>query len=629
MMEEDPTVRKMPLPGRKGCWSAWCQVILFGASGVVILAERTMLIYCLVYYLWVNRIPLAGLTLGFLLPGTATQVLSFLWYRADGDQRKPFLLFIHFLHLGIFNRLWDCMGSIWRMQGSAGELSAVVMQQADVSALRLLEALLLTLPQTLLQTYILFTTDVGFLSPVSLCCGICLLSLSWALVLFSRACCLIRPGHLAMPPAPLLCLLLWRASMLGARIASLMIFTRVFRWWTCGVVGFHWLTACFWLVSQQTDIYHSPWRWRFFNCILGAVHIFIFLNVKDGPSRFRIATFYLVMLLENAILLLLASDFLTEATWDSMGIPTTVFCSFLLGVTSLTVYYRFLHPKSTEILQSLHHDRMGSVCLERGESSFSLGNKIRPVPSVHAHGAFSLTGMARSLVEHSGTCSSEPGGECRHHHWLLIRLALKTGDVAKINLAYGAGAERGVAVMLDAEGAKEEEKDRGNLPTESEENPAITPLSDGKLDFQSASDTTSPDDTDTDTDDDENEDDDSEETETPLECPASTFRRGSPEGKSLLVDSPEPIFCPTESCTTLYFSADPQSPSSASNVYLDREPSPITGDKGLRRDIRELLNRVEPRYTSTPKIISGTPESWTPRTGASRRQLIKSKKDTD
>ncbi|KAG9336292.1 hypothetical protein JZ751_002639 [Albula glossodonta] len=636
MMEENATVRKMPPPGRKGCWSAWCQVILFGASIVVIVAERTMLIYCLVYYLWFQRMLLAGLTLGLILPGTAVQVLSYLWYRADGDQRKPFLVFIHVLHLGIFKRLLDCMGSMWNAKGSAAELSAVVMKQADASALRLLEALLLTLPETLLQVYILFNTDVGFLSPVCLCCGVCLLSLSWALVLYSRACCLIRPGHLAMPPAALFCLLLWRASMLGARIASLMFFTRLFTWWTSGIVGFHWLVACFWLVSQQTDIYSNPWHWRLFNCILGAVHIFFFLNVKDGPSRFRMATFYLVMLLENAILLLLASDFLSEATWDSVGIPTFVFCSFLLGIISLTLYYRFLHPKSTEILQSLHHDQMGSVCLERGESSFSLGDKIKPVPSIHTHGTFSLTGMARSLVEHSGTCSAEPNGQCRHHHWLLIRLALKTGDVAKINLAYGISTERGLAAMLNVDDTKEE-KERGNPPTESEDKPAIMPLSDDKADFQSISDPTSPDDEDDDdsSDDndnegeDEDEDDESEETVSPLECPPANLGRRSPEGKSLLVESPEPVFCPTESCTTLYFSADPQSPSSASNVYLDREPSPITGDRGLYRDIRELLNRVEPRYTSTPKIISGSPESWVPRTGAARRQLIQSKKGTD
>lgn len=39
------------------------------------------------------------------------------------------------------------------------------MQQADVAALWLLEALVLTLPQSLLQAYVMVSTDVGFISP--------------------------------------------------------------------------------------------------------------------------------------------------------------------------------------------------------------------------------------------------------------------------------------------------------------------------------------------------------------------------------------------------------------------------------------------------------------------------------
>lgn len=42
---------------------------------------------------------------------------------------------------------------------------ALVVQQADMSALRLLEALLVSLPQTLLQTYILLSSDQGLCSP--------------------------------------------------------------------------------------------------------------------------------------------------------------------------------------------------------------------------------------------------------------------------------------------------------------------------------------------------------------------------------------------------------------------------------------------------------------------------------
>lgn len=62
----------------------------------------------------------------------------------------------------------------------------------------------------------------------------------------------------------------------------------------CRPPGFHWLTASFWLVSQQPDICTGPWCWRAFNGIMGLVHVFLFLNVKDGPSRFRMASFYAV-----------------------------------------------------------------------------------------------------------------------------------------------------------------------------------------------------------------------------------------------------------------------------------------------------------------------------------------------
>lgn len=159
-------------------------------------------------------------------------------------------------------RLWDCMRFVLHRQDSVAELGASIMQQADVAALWLLEALVLTLPQSLLQAYVIVSTDVGLISPgqisspsrgassnedkashflfslpVGWACGLCLLSISWALVLYNRACCLIRPGHLAMPPAAMLCQLVWRAGMLGTRVACLMLFARVFNWWVCGVAG--------------------------------------------------------------------------------------------------------------------------------------------------------------------------------------------------------------------------------------------------------------------------------------------------------------------------------------------------------------------------------------------------------
>ncbi|NP_001012260.1 XK-related protein 5a precursor [Danio rerio] len=579
--------------------------------------SSSSVVCCVAFYLWQEQLCFAGWTFALLLPGSLVQVLSFRWYRADGDTHTCHNFIIHTLHLGIFRRLWSCMKS----QAEQVQFGAVLIQQADVSVLCLIEALTLSLPQSLLQTYSLFTLHPGLLSPVALCSGVCLLSLSWALVLYSRACCLIRPGHLQMPPAALLSQLLWRTGMLAARFTSLALFTRTFGCWLIGVIASHWLMAALWLVSQQTDIYVGQWSWRVFNFILGGVHVFLFLNVKDGPSRFRMAGFYTVMLLENVTLLLAASEILIDASWDSLTIPTAVLCSFLLGLTSLILYYRFLHPKSTEISQGLHQRaHMGRECLQQADSSFSLGDKHLPPAALpvlfrSSHPSFSLSGIPGSLLEHPGSCGVKPDGECRHHHWLLIRLALKTGDPVKINSAYGAGGVSGILAVDQ----KAEMIDDGCISASESRDDTMAPLSDCREEFESMSEAK-----------DDDDEDDSLEMESPLESPVtlSDCKRSSPEGKSVFGDSPEPNYCPTESSSTLYFSADPQSPSSSSNPRLDRETpfsfgsgtgletldelSPISTDGGLHRDlVRGLLGRAGPCYTSAPRL-NGEASGYSP-----------------
>lgn len=311
----------------------------------------------------------------------------------------------------------------------------------------------------------------------------------------------------------------------------------------------------------------------------------------------------------------------------------------LPGATSLILYYRFLHPKSTEISQGLNRNHMGSTCIEGGESSFSLGDKSLPAPSLQNHGSFSLSGVAGSLLEHPGTCRGKPNSSCPcyHHHWLLIRLALKTGDLGKINRAYGVG---GAAAILDMEEYNQEFKSNEGITitaggscedASSAESPAngLAPLSDCKDEFQTVSEPTSFE---------QAEEDDSLEMESPLESPTSDFKRSSPEGKSVFGDSPEPYFCPTESSSTLYFSADPQSPSSASNPRLDLgglEQGPrlnsIPSDPALHRGVRGLMGRVGPRCTSTPKLDLGVLDSPSsvPHLTGPRRQLIMSRREED
>ncbi|XP_054892877.1 XK-related protein 5-like [Poeciliopsis prolifica] len=418
-------------PSNGGGCMPCCQVCVFVFTAFLLVAERTAVIYCFVYYIWIGHnycyAYLAGFTALFLLPGWGPQWLSFLWYLSDGKIPRKSLRWTHILHLGIFKRLWDCM----RLPDE--DVYGEIMQQADVSALRLFEALVVTLPETLLQTYVLICTDIGVRSPASVCFVVCLLSLAWALVLYARSCSLIRPGHLHMTPAAILCRLLWRVGMLGSRFAVLMLFTRIFKQWVLGVIGVHWLGATFWMVSQQTDVIRSTSRWSIFNLVLGAVHVFLFLNVKYGPSRYRMAAFYLVMFLEDALLLLASSWFFAMVSWDTVGIPAAIFCSFLIGLIALVLYYRFLHPKSFEIFQSIRHRGIGGACMERG-STLSLEEKVDP--NFHHRTTLSGGGTLMDLpIQWEGW---------KHHHWLLIRLALKTGDVSRIWSAYGEGGLAGL-----------------------------------------------------------------------------------------------------------------------------------------------------------------------------------------
>ncbi|MEQ2159933.1 hypothetical protein GOODEAATRI_028299 [Goodea atripinnis] len=142
------------------------------------------------------------------------------------------------------HRLWECM----RLPDE--DVYGEIMQQADASALRLFEALVVTLPETLLQTYVLICTDIGVRSP------------------------------------------------------------------------------------------------------------------------------------ENALLLMASSWLFAMVSWDTVGIPAAVFCSFLIGLIALVLYYRFLHPKSFEIFQSIRHRGIGGACMEHG-STLSLEEKVEP--SFHHH----------------------------------------------------------------------------------------------------------------------------------------------------------------------------------------------------------------------------------------------------
>ncbi|NXG66690.1 XKR5 protein, partial [Hemiprocne comata] len=270
-----------------------------GICLAVLAAERGARLCAIIHYLVHGQLGWLGLTIACEVPGYTAQLLSILWFRADGRPPGCWLLVLHLLqlagwtsHHGDSCRYWDILRMVAKMGGGA-HAGEVLTQHGDVCVLRLLEALLQTLPHLLLQAYVVTAVEpVGFIPGVS--AGLSLLSLAWALVSYSHFTCLLKPGHLCLPAAAILCLLLWRTGMLGTRILALVLFARLYSFWVLAVAGVHWLIMSFWLVAQQTDIVAQPCRWRLFNCLVGAVYTFCYVNVRSGPSKHRVAMFYAV-----------------------------------------------------------------------------------------------------------------------------------------------------------------------------------------------------------------------------------------------------------------------------------------------------------------------------------------------
>ncbi|XP_075000954.1 XK-related protein 5 isoform X2 [Calonectris borealis] len=455
-----------------------------GLCLALLAAERGARLCAIVHYLVRGQLGWFGLTIACVVPGYAAQLLSILWFRADGRPPGCWLLVLHLLQLGLWKRYWDVLRMAAKTSGSA-RAGEVLMLHGDVCVLRLLEALLQTLPHLLLQAYVVVAVDpASFVPGVS--AGLSLLSLAWALVSYSRFSCLLKPGHLCPPATAVLCLLLWRTGMLGTRVLALVLFARLYSFWvfavagkTCDhlphvpsccqpqgrswscsalqpppgtalpfqsllLVGVHWLLMSFWLVAQQTDIVAQPCRWRLFNCLVGAVYIFCYVNVRSGPSKHRVAVFYAIMLMENTLLLLLATRFLQAELRNSLFVTGAVMSGSLIGAAALVVYYSLLHPKSTEIWQGF---------LETTCSAAAAGDDQVAGDSSQAGQSLGISGDRESLVGEGTTADPKNGNSSsllqfrgcledswtNHHHWLLVKLALKTGDMSTINAAFGDG----------------------------------------------------------------------------------------------------------------------------------------------------------------------------------------------
>ncbi|XP_072170180.1 uncharacterized protein [Diadema setosum] len=286
-----------------------------------------------------------SLTLTFtVIPSVILQIFSVRWYLNDDDM-STFKWIVHVCQVGPLHRYVNAFrtGLEARQTKDPADFERLFYQQSDVCMLRLFESFLESAPQVVLQLYIMVATnDENFWTGTS--AMVSLFSLCWALGAYSRAHRKVRRDKKIVSWPGLVLQTVWRIGMISSRVAALVLFASVFKGYIFLVLALHWLGMMTWVHLQQTDFCSTWAEERLFNAVVSVIYIFCFFNLKEGRSRLRVLVFYTILLVEDSALLAVWFNFRTIGQWYVTVGFSVVFGGFAVGVVSMILYYRFLHP---------------------------------------------------------------------------------------------------------------------------------------------------------------------------------------------------------------------------------------------------------------------------------------------
>ncbi|KAM9436662.1 XK-related protein 9 [Clarias gariepinus] len=302
-----------------------------------------------------------ALTLLFMLAGSmCAQIFSYCWYRDDhsGDDHPPrthttHIGLLHLLQMGFFTRYYNLLkrsfSYVWRAPSESSNEMLLFGLAADLSMLRLMETFLESVPQLLLQTYIVLqhhrTSKVQYLSM-----AVSFLNVAWSTVDYWR--CLRRslPNIQEMPGGiPTVVYLLYKILTITARILSLALLLMLTPW-TILVLVFSWIAAMVWAHMLKTDFCTLRCVEGLYRCIVGVILVFTFFNIKGKKTKREMIIYYMIVTLHNFSAPGFMFLFIESIAESDFFLPVTLFIliSDTLGLGFLILYYTAFHPRNQD-----------------------------------------------------------------------------------------------------------------------------------------------------------------------------------------------------------------------------------------------------------------------------------------
>lgn len=171
-----------------------------------------------------------------------------------------------------------------------------------------------------------------------------LFSVCWALASFSKNVRSKNVPRLVLTWLGVIFQFFWRLGTVVSRVTALTVYASLYHHWVFLVVVLHWLSMWLWLISPK-NVFHgeqiSRVKKTMFSAMIAFVYVFAYINLQEVNHRVKMTTFYVVMFLENILLVgLWLVGIWPDRTDRWVLAPLTVVGAFLVGLLFMVTYYR-------------------------------------------------------------------------------------------------------------------------------------------------------------------------------------------------------------------------------------------------------------------------------------------------
>lgn len=200
------------------------------------------------------------------------------------------------------------------------------------------------IPQSVPASTVFYQQNRTFKDLNTISAILSLFSVCWALASFSKNVRLQNVHRLVLTWLGVIFQFLWRLGTVISRVTSLTVYASLYNHWIFLVIILHWTSMLLWLISPK-NVFHGEKISRMRKTVLAAlisfIYIFAYINLQEVNHRQKMFTFYIVMFLENLLLVCLW----TVGIWSDRPdrwyfVPVTVLSSFCIGIFFMVIYYK-------------------------------------------------------------------------------------------------------------------------------------------------------------------------------------------------------------------------------------------------------------------------------------------------